>query len=79
MVYLRCASTISGQCQPLQKWRSDMPVAARASSELALLSDCRAALAQLRAAGEAAWGGGLPAALDEEVLSIPQTLAPRPT
>ena len=56
-----------------------MPVAARASSELALLSDCRAALAQLRAAGEAAWGGGLPAALDEEVLSRPQTLAPRPT
>ena len=56
---------------------SGTPTAAHASSEPVLpadRSDDRSALAQLRAAGEAAWGGGLPAALDDEV----QTQPPNP-
>ena len=45
---------------------SDTPAAAHAS--LKPRSEDRSALSQLRAAGEAAWGGGpMPAALDDEV------------
>ena len=53
------------------KWQpprrlSDAPAAAHAS--LKPRSEDRSALSQLRAAGEAAWGGGpMPAALDDEV------------
>ena len=54
---------------------SDTPAAAHASSKPR--SEDRA-LTQLRAAGEAAWGGGpMPAALDDEAQT--QTPSPNPT
>ena len=55
---------------------SDTPAAAHAS--LKPRSEDRSALSQLRAAGEAAWGGGpMPAALDDEAQT--QTPSPNPT
>ena len=54
---------------------SDTPAAAHASSKPR--SEGRSALTQLRAAGEAAWGGGpMPAALDDEAQT--QTPSPNP-
>ena len=56
---------------------SDTPAAAHAPSK-PRSKDRSGALTQLRAAGEAAWGGGpMPAALDDEAQT--QTPSPNPT